>query len=189
MPNPHVARYLKLTAFVACFTALPAMSDPLLPPFSFYEDNAVDNQRDVQSSHNNFGTPFDSDASDFESAGSGFATTPRTLEEPELAKALPERPAAEQAIYDSVVSIHAVAREGARTLATFGENRKGSGIVIDANGLIATAGYLISEAESIKVTFANGIVDDAEVVAYDDALGVGLIRTENYKSPHLSSNH
>jgi len=185
MPNPHVARCLKLTVVMACFATLPAMSDPLLSPFSYYGDDSVDNWRD--SGHSNYGTPFDSGVSDFESAASGFATTPSTLEEPELAKALPQRPPAEQAVYDSVVSIHTVARDGARTVTTFGENRKGSGIVIDANGLIATAGYLITEAESIKVTFANGIVDDAEVVAYDDALGVGLIRTENYKSPHTLS--
>jgi len=138
MPNSHIARCVKLTVVMAGLTAFPAMSDPLLSPFSYYGDSSEDKQTDTPSDLGGFGTPFDSVASDFESVTREYATTPSTLEEPELAKALP-------------------------------------------------AGYLISEAESIKVTFANGIVDDAEVVAYDDTLGVGLIRTENYKSPHALS--
>ncbi len=89
-----------------------------------------------------------------------------------------------QQIMQAVVSVEVQVRDSARTESTFGKNRKGSGVVIDTSGLIVTAGYIVAEAEKVTVTFADGLSDDAEVVAYDDSLGVGLLRTKNFRSTH-----
>lgn len=102
--------------------------------------------------------------------------------EPELGQALPEVTDPVEKIMHSVVMVEATAREDARTVTTFGVDRQGTGVVLDSNGLIATAGYLVAEAETVKVTFANGITDDADIVAYDDSLGIGLVRSRNFRS-------
>jgi len=104
--------------------------------------------------------------------------------EPEIASAMPQVDDPVQQVMQSVVKVEVKVREGARTESTFGATRRGSGVVIDSDGLIATAGYLVAEAESIKVTFANGITDDAEVIAYDDSIGVGLLRPNNFRSTY-----
>lgn len=104
--------------------------------------------------------------------------------EPEIASALPAVNDPVQQIMQAVVTVEASIREGARTGSTFGTDRKGSGVVIDSGGLIATAGYIIAEAESVSVTFANGITDEAEIIAYDDSIGLGLLRPKNFRSTH-----
>ena len=104
--------------------------------------------------------------------------------EPELSAAMPYSTDPVQRIMQSVVTVEAKVREGARTESTFGTDRLGSGVVLDTSGLIATAGYIVAEAETVTVTFANGISDKADIVAYDDSIGVGLIRTRNFRSTH-----
>lgn len=104
--------------------------------------------------------------------------------EPVIASALPQITDPVQKIMHAVVTVQATVREGARTESTFGSDRKGTGVVIDSGGLIATAGYLVAEAESVKVTFANGITDEAEIVAYDDSIGLGLLRPKNFRTTH-----
>ena len=111
-------------------------------------------------------------------------TAPEAESEPELANALPLITDPVQKVMHAVVTVEATARSGARTESTFGTNRKGTGVVIDSEGLIATAGYIVAEAESVSVTFANGITDEAEIVAYDDSLGVGLLRPKNFRSTY-----
>jgi len=73
------------------------------------------------------------------------------------------------------VSVHAV--PGARSSATLGAQREGSGIVIGDNGLILTIGYLIVEAEEVNVVDSKGRTRAAQVVGYDHATGFGLLRT------------
>jgi len=104
--------------------------------------------------------------------------------EPEMSAALPQTDDPVQRIMQSVVTIEATVREGARTESTFGTDRLGTGVVLDTSGLIATAGYIVAEAETVTVTFANGISDKADIVAYDDSIGVGLIRTRNFRSTY-----
>lgn len=103
---------------------------------------------------------------------------------PELASALPDVTDPVQKVMQAVVTVEVRVREGARTKSTFGTDRKGSGVVIDSGGLIATAGYIIAEAETVSVTFANGISDEADIVAYDDSIGLGLLRPRNYRSTY-----
>lgn len=81
------------------------------------------------------------------------------------------------AALDSVVGIRAEVPADARSAATLGRVRQGSGVVIGADGLILTIGYLILEAETIEVMARGGGAVPATPVAYDHDTGFGLVRT------------
>ena len=76
----------------------------------------------------------------------------------------------------SVVLLRARSAADARSAATLGEQRQGSGIVIDNSGLILTIGYLIVEAEGVEIVPADGKAIPATVVGYDHTTGLGLVR-------------
>lgn len=77
----------------------------------------------------------------------------------------------------AVVSIQSQIIADGRTVETLGQERRGSGVVIDSSGLVVTVGYLVLEAREIKVTFNNGSQSTATVVANDYATGLALLRT------------
>lgn len=77
---------------------------------------------------------------------------------------------------NAVVGVQVTATEGARSAETLGRQRSGSGVVIGADGLILTIGYLILEADSIQVTTHDNRVLPAQPVGYDLATGFGLVR-------------
>lgn len=64
----------------------------------------------------------------------------------------------------------------ARTAGTLGRLRIGTGILIGADGLVLTIGYLILEASSVDLYDAGGQRIPAEIVAYDHDSGLGLLR-------------
>src|SRR3970040_1935761 len=72
---------------------------------------------------------------------------------------------------DAVVKLSIKAAPGARTAETLGAEREGTGVVIGAEGLVVTIGYLILEAGSILVVGPDGRVFPATVVGYDHATG------------------
>ncbi len=146
--------FRSLFAFTFLISSAATIADPAMSPFTYYP----------------------------ESTQPGI--NPPQGDEPALGNALPATTDPVEKVMHAVVTVEASVREGARTESTFGKDRKGSGVVIDSGGLIATAGYLVAEAETVKVTFANGITDEAEIVAYDDSIGVGLIRPKNFRSTH-----
>ncbi len=76
----------------------------------------------------------------------------------------------------SVVRVRVKAVPDARSRATLGPEREGTGIVIDSSGLILTIGYLIQEAETVQVNAVDGRALPASVVAYDYSTGFGLLR-------------
>ena len=76
----------------------------------------------------------------------------------------------------SVVGVRVRATEGARSADTLGERRQGSGVVIDADGLILTIGYLLLEAQQIDIVTQDGKTWPATAVAYDIATGFGLLK-------------
>jgi serine protease Do len=76
----------------------------------------------------------------------------------------------------AVVGVQVGAAEGARSAETLGRQREGSGVVIGADGLILTIGYLMLEADGIQVVTHDGRTLPARAVAYDVATGFGLIR-------------
>src|SRR2546427_5772769 len=76
----------------------------------------------------------------------------------------------------SVVHIHAdvpAAHPSARVL---GEERMGSGVIIDPSGLILTVNYVVMGGETIQVSFSKGRSQRAELVAQDFELGLALLK-------------
>lgn len=76
----------------------------------------------------------------------------------------------------AVVGLRVKATEGARSIATLGQEREGSGVVIAADGLVLTIGYLILEAQDVRIITQEGKALPAKVVGYDLATGFGLVR-------------
>ncbi len=76
----------------------------------------------------------------------------------------------------AVVGVKVTAVEGARSAQTLGLNRSGSGVVIGADGLVLTIGYLMLEAEKIEIITQEGKALPAIAVAYDLATGFGLLK-------------
>jgi S1-C subfamily serine protease len=76
----------------------------------------------------------------------------------------------------SVVKLRSRAFAGARSTGTLGAAREGTGVVIDAEGLVLTIGYLILEAETVELSTADGTAFPASVVGYDSTTGFGLLR-------------
>lgn len=77
---------------------------------------------------------------------------------------------------DAVVGVRARSVEDARSAATLGRERQGSGVVIGADGLVLTIGYLVLEAEQVELSTDDGRRIPARVVAYDLATGFGLLQ-------------
>jgi S1-C subfamily serine protease len=76
----------------------------------------------------------------------------------------------------AVVSVKTYVPADAFTANTLGTERAGSGVVIKGTGLIATIGYLITEAETIWITSAEGQAVAGHALAYDQESGFGLVQ-------------
>ncbi|HUP94604.1 MAG TPA: S1C family serine protease [Burkholderiales bacterium] len=76
----------------------------------------------------------------------------------------------------SVVKVKSQAVRDARSSGTLGTEREGTGIVIDSNGLVLTIGYLITEAEKVELSTADGKVFPATVIGYESTTGMGLVK-------------
>ncbi len=79
-------------------------------------------------------------------------------------------------ILSAVVRVRTVVPGDARTAATLGREREGTGTIIDAGGLILTVGYLILEASGVEIVAADGRTRPAAVVGHDPETGIGLLR-------------
>lgn len=64
---------------------------------------------------------------------------------------------------------------GARTAATLGMQREGSGVLV-REGYVATIGYLLIESDAVEVTALDGRTVPAAVAGYDHASGLGLLK-------------
>jgi len=89
-------------------------------------------------------------------------------------KLIGERQAEE--LLGSVVRVRTRSLPDARSNATLGSLREGSGVIIDDRGYILTIGYLVIEADTIEVTTAQGKTSPATLAGYDHATGFGLLR-------------
>ena len=76
----------------------------------------------------------------------------------------------------AVVGVRAHIPEDGFTAGALGTERAGSGVVIDASGLVLTIGYLIMEAETIWLTTGDGRAVPGHALAYDAETGFGLIQ-------------
>jgi S1-C subfamily serine protease len=77
---------------------------------------------------------------------------------------------------ESVVAVQTSIPEDGFTAGILGVRRAGSGIVIRDSGLILTIGYLITEAEEVWLTAADGHVIPAHALAIDTQSGLGLVQ-------------
>jgi serine protease Do len=80
-------------------------------------------------------------------------------------------------VLGSVVKVKVRSLPDARSNATLGSSREGSGVIIDDRGHILTIGYLVIEADAIEVTTAEGKTSPATLAAYDHATGFGLLHS------------
>ncbi len=79
-------------------------------------------------------------------------------------------------LLQALVGIETDIPDDARTAEILGTHREGNGVIIDEDGLVLTIGYLILEASSVNITLQNGRKVAADVVAYDQDSGLGLVR-------------
>lgn len=97
----------------------------------------------------------------------GLATTASSADAPDAAQML-----------GAVVKVHSKSIEDARSNATLGRTREGTGVVIDDKGHVLTVGYIVIESEAIEITTAGGKTVPATLVGYDHASGFGLLRAQ-----------
>jgi serine protease Do len=77
----------------------------------------------------------------------------------------------------AVVRIKMTAIPSARSNATLGPSREGTGVVIDERGYVVTIGYIVIEADSIEITLQDGKTVPATLAGYDHASGFALLRS------------
>ncbi|MFZ1893099.1 MAG: S1C family serine protease [Rhodoplanes sp.] len=80
------------------------------------------------------------------------------------------------AALSSMVAIRAQIPHDAFTAGVLGTERAGHGVLIRANGLVLTIGYLITEAESVWLQTGNGHTVPGHALAYDHETGFGLVQ-------------
>lgn len=97
---------------------------------------------------------------------------PENAPEGELAR----RSMALQRARQAVLGVQAIALEAARSNATLGRARSGSGVLIGADGLVLTIGYLVLEAEQVQLVLDDGRSVPARVLGHDLATGFGLLQ-------------
>ena len=76
----------------------------------------------------------------------------------------------------AVVNLKTYIPPDAFTAGTLGTERAGSGVVIRESGLVATIGYLVTEAETIWITSSDGRAIPGHALAYDQESGFGLVQ-------------
>ena len=104
-----------------------------------------------------------------------FASMPvQAQAEQQKPKAISEKQADD--LLGSVVRVRTRALPDARSNASVGALREGSGVVIDDRGYVLTIGYLVIEADTIELTTADGKSSPATLAGYDHATGFGLLR-------------
>jgi S1-C subfamily serine protease len=80
-------------------------------------------------------------------------------------------------MFTAVVRVRMKAVEDARSNATLGPTRVGSGVVIEP-GWVLTIGYLVIESDAIEVTTSANRTLPALLAGYDHATGFGLLKVQ-----------
>jgi len=79
-------------------------------------------------------------------------------------------------VFGAMVGLRSIIPADAFTAETLGTERSGHGVFIRDNGLVLTIGYLITEAETIWLTLADGRSVPGHVLGYDQETGFGLVQ-------------
>jgi S1-C subfamily serine protease len=83
----------------------------------------------------------------------------------------------------SVVNLHVTVPRDHPSARLLGNDRMGSGVIVDASGLILTVNYVVMGAQTIEVAFVKGRRARAEVVAQDFETGLALLRVKRQGLP------
>ena len=81
-------------------------------------------------------------------------------------------------LLETVVNLHTTVPRDHPSAAVLGDERMGSGVIVDGAGLILTVNYVVMGAETIQVSFAKGRTQRAEIVAQDFELGLALLKVK-----------
>ncbi len=81
-----------------------------------------------------------------------------------------------ESTFSAVFALRSEISEDAFTAKVLGTERMGNGVLISADGLVLTIGYLIAEAETVWLLSNDGDAIPAHVVAYDHSTGFGLVQ-------------
>jgi S1-C subfamily serine protease len=83
-----------------------------------------------------------------------------------------------RALLPTIVNIHSTVPKQHPSTRILGDERMGSGVVVDAAGLVLTVNYVVMGASTIDVAPLKGRRARAEVVAQDFELGFALLRVK-----------
>jgi S1-C subfamily serine protease len=78
--------------------------------------------------------------------------------------------------FDAIVSVKARIPDDAMSAGLLGTERAGHGVRIRDDGLIATIGYIVNEAETIWIGSRDGTTVPGVAIGYDFESGFGLVR-------------
>src|SRR6267142_1530151 len=78
----------------------------------------------------------------------------------------------------AVVNLHATVPRAHPSSRILGNERMGSGVVVDPSGLVLTVNYVVMGAQTVDVGFLKGRRVKAEVVAQDFEVGLALVRVK-----------
>ena len=79
---------------------------------------------------------------------------------------------------ESIVNLHVMVPRAHPSTRILGTERMGSGVVVDAGGLIVTVNYVVMGAATVEVSFGRGRRMRAEVVAQDFEVGLAVVRVK-----------
>jgi serine protease Do len=86
----------------------------------------------------------------------------------------------------ATVSIHSQIPQSHPSVAMgLGPDRRGTGTLVSADGLIVTVNYMVIGAENVMVTFTDGRQAPARIVARDFTTSLGVLQVEGNNHPHL----
>ena len=88
-----------------------------------------------------------------------------------------------KSLLPTVVNIHATVPRQHPSSRILGDDRMGSGLVVDAAGLILTVSYVVMGASTVEVAPLKGRRMRAEVVAQDFEVGLALLRVKRQGLP------
>jgi S1-C subfamily serine protease len=78
----------------------------------------------------------------------------------------------------SVVNIHTEVADSHPSVRILGDDRLGTGTIVEASGVILTVNYVVMGARAIQVSFAKGRSVRAELIAQDFEIGLAVLRVK-----------
>jgi serine protease DegS len=66
-----------------------------------------------------------------------------------------------------------------------GTDRRGTGTIISADGFVLTAHYLLLGAKNVIITLPSGEQRDARIIGRDYSTGLGLLKLDGARFPHV----